>query len=132
MKKRKKGTAVRHARAPARARAKAAALAPPQRRSASNSSPAGTCVLSADCTVAKSGALKSALLEVLDESTPVTLDIASVQRIDTAGMQLIAAFVRERESHGRKVEWRGSAPAFASAASLLGVASVLRLTERTA
>ena len=125
MKKRKQGTRV--PRAPARARAKSR-----NRRSAARPSPAGSFVLSADCTVAESGALKSALLEVLDESTPVTLDIGEVQRIDTAGMQLIAAFVRERESQGLKVRWRGSAPAFTSAARLLGVAPVLRLPEPAA
>lgn len=121
MKKRKKGTSGR--RAPVRAQALRT------RRSAAGRSPIGVFALSADCTVAESGALKSALLDVLQQQATVTLDIASVQRIDTAGIQLIAAFVRERESRGRKVEWRGTAPAFTSAARLLGVASVLGLPE---
>jgi anti-anti-sigma regulatory factor len=122
MKKRKKGTQGPRARARAPAKSR-------KRRSAANSSRAGLFVLSADCTVAESGALKCALLDILEQSTPVTLDIAAVQRIDTAGMQLIAAFVRERESHGLKVEWRGAAPAFTSAARLLGVAPVLSLPD---
>jgi ABC-type transporter Mla MlaB component len=86
--------------------------------------------LSASCTVTESAALKSALLEILPEPTPVTLDVARLQRIDTAGMQLIVAFVRERESHGLRVEWRSMAPTFTSAAHLLGVASLLQLPER--
>ncbi len=155
MKKRKHGTGIRHSRTKAHARSKTRASAAkhaqgtqgsrrgakstrgsshPKRsnRSTAKSSPAGVFVLSADCTVAESTALKSGLLEVLREPTPVTLDIASVQRIDTAGIQLIAAFVRERDSLGLQVEWRGAAPAFTSAARLLGVASALRLPEQPA
>jgi ABC-type transporter Mla MlaB component len=125
MKKRKQATGVRHSRTKAHARVK-----PRMRRTRANTSPAGVFALSADCTVAASAALKSGLLEVLREPTSVTLDIASVQRIDTAGIQLITAFVREREALGLQVEWRGAAPAFTSAARLLGVASVLRLPEQ--
>ena len=152
MKKRKQGTGIRHSRSKAHARSKSRAPAakhaqgsqgsrrgaktarssshPKRSRSNARSSPAGVFVLSADCTVAESTALKSGLLEILREPTPVTLDIASVQRIDTAGIQLIAAFVRERDSLGLQVEWRGAAPAFTSAARLLGVASALRLPEQ--
>jgi len=88
------------------------------------------CVLSVDCTIAESAALKASLLEVMHEPAQVTLDIAAVRRIDTAGIQVIAAFVRERESLGLQVEWRGTAQVFTSAARLLGVASVLRLPEQ--
>lgn len=125
MNKRKQGTGVRHSRTKAHARAKSRS-----RRTKANSPPAGVFALSADCTVAASAALRSGLLEVLREPAAVTLDIAAVQRIDTAGIQLLAAFVRERESLGLQVEWHGSAPAFTSAARLLGVASVLRLPEQ--
>src|SRR5690348_3802754 len=109
MKKRKQGTGVRHSRTRAHARANVKSRA---RRAKPNTSAPGVFALSADCTVAESAALKSGLLEILREPASVTLDIASVQRIDTAGIQLIAAFVRERESLGLQVEWRGAAPAF--------------------
>jgi len=125
MKKRKQGTGVRHSRTKAHARAKSRA-----RRTKANTTPGGVFALSADCTVAASAALKSGLLEVLREPTCLAVDIAAVQRIDTAGIQLIAAFVRERQSLGLQIEWRGTAPAFASAAHLLGVAAVLGLPER--
>jgi len=158
MKKRKKGTAARHSRTTPHARTKSRAPAGskhakharkegarPQSHAArartvtagkarkgrrtATSSPEGVFALSDDCTVAESAALKSGLLQNLALPTPVTLDIGSVQRIDTAGIQLIAAFVREREALGLQVQWRGTAPAFTSAARLLGVASVLRLPE---
>lgn len=71
--------------------------------------------------------LKNSLARLLDETLPVTLDITSLQRIDTAGLQVITAFVRERGGHGRPVEWQGSAPALSNAAQLLGLTSLLKL-----
>ena len=71
--------------------------------------------------------MKSGLAKLLDDSGVVTLDVSAVQRIDTAGLQVITTFVRERESHGRQVEWRGTAPALAAAAKLLGLSAFLKL-----
>jgi ABC-type transporter Mla MlaB component len=71
--------------------------------------------------------LKERLAGLLDEPQAVTLDISALQRIDTAGMQVITAFVRERTGHGRPVEWQGTAPVLAAAARLLGLTSLLKL-----
>ena len=78
--------------------------------------------------MADASSLKAGLAKLLDESGIVTLDVSAVQRIDTAGLQVIATFVRERESQGRQVEWRGSAPALTAAAKLLGLSSFLKLS----
>ncbi|MGH8209587.1 MAG: STAS domain-containing protein [Steroidobacteraceae bacterium] len=86
-----------------------------------------TFAVAAECTVADASSLQTGLAKLLDESGSVTLDISAVQRIDTAGLQVIATFVRERESHGRQVQWRGSAPAVSSAAGLLGLSALLKL-----
>jgi ABC-type transporter Mla MlaB component len=77
--------------------------------------------------VADATSLKSELAKLLDESDVVTLDISAIRRIDTAGLQVIATFVRERESHGRQVQWQGAAPALSTAARLLGLSSLLKL-----
>ena len=53
------------------------------------------------------------------------MDVSALQRIDTAGLQLLAAFVRDRRTAGRAVEWRGRAAALDSAASLLGLNDML-------
>jgi ABC-type transporter Mla MlaB component len=71
--------------------------------------------------------LKESLAALLDEPLPVTLDITTLQRIDTAGLQVITAFVRERAGHGRTVEWQGTSPALITAAQLLGLTSLLSL-----
>ena len=77
--------------------------------------------------VSEAGSLKESLAALLDEPLPVTLDIAALQRIDTAGLQVITAFVRERAGHGRTVEWQGTAPVMTTAAQLLGLTTLLRL-----
>jgi len=89
--------------------------------------PSNTLALAAECTVSDAGSLKERLAGLLDEPQAVTLDITALQRIDTAGMQLITAFVRERAGHGRPVEWQGTAPVLATAAHLLGLTSLLKL-----
>jgi anti-anti-sigma regulatory factor len=92
----------------------------------------GVFAIAAECTVADADSLKSGLAKLLEDSGPVTLDISAVQRIDTAGLQVIAAFVRECESYGRRVEWQGAAPAFTAAVVLLGLGACLRLPAQVA
>jgi ABC-type transporter Mla MlaB component len=77
--------------------------------------------------VSGASSLKDSLASLLDEPLPVTLDITTLQRIDTAGLQVITAFVRERAGHGRTVEWQGTAPVLTTAAQLLGLTSLLGL-----
>lgn len=77
--------------------------------------------------VSNADSLKEQLAGLLDESRPITLDITALQRIDTAGLQVITAFVRERAGLGRQVEWQGAAPVLATAAQLLGLTTLLKL-----
>ena len=120
MNKRKQGAATRTTR-----RGRAAKTSGAETEATTGSG--GAFAVAAECTVADASTLKSGLAKLLDDSGVVTLDIGTVQRIDTAGLQVIATFVRERESHGRQVEWRGTAPALTAAAKLLGLSSLLKL-----
>ena len=122
MKKRKKGTGAKRSAA-------RTARTPKAARACASRAPRGVFALAAECTIADIAPLQASLTRLLDHPSAVTLDVDAVQRIDTASMQLVAAFVRERESHGRRVEWRGNAPVFGSAARLLGLAPVLHLPE---
>jgi ABC-type transporter Mla MlaB component len=119
MNKRKRAAAMRPIR-----RGRATAHDAP---SAGRKSGSGAFALAAECTVADAESLKTGLAKLLNHSSVVTLDISAVQRIDTAGLQVITTFIRERESHGRKVQWRGAAPAVSTAAELLGLSAVLKL-----
>ncbi|MBS0418255.1 MAG: STAS domain-containing protein [Proteobacteria bacterium] len=110
-------------------------LGPPReagaaRNSTADASPSPvstTLVLAAECLVAGAGALKESLAPLVEQPLPVTLDITDLQRIDTAGLQVLTAFARERTGHGRAIEWRGTAPALTSAAQLLGLTAALGL-----
>lgn len=117
-----RGAAQRRA---ASARGKAAVAKPTRRRIRDD----GSLTLAAECTVAEADALKAQLLRRLDESGPVTVDVTALRRIDTAGLQLLAAFVRDRRTAGRTVTWRGRAPALAAAAGLLGLEGMLELAD---
>jgi phospholipid transport system transporter-binding protein len=81
--------------------------------------------LAAQCTVAQADALQAQLVRRLEEPQPVIVDVSALERIDTAGLQLLAAFVRDRRTAGRAVEWRGHAAALDCAASLLGLTDML-------
>lgn len=81
--------------------------------------------LTAECTVAEADAFQAQLARRLQEPGAVTVDVSELQRIDTAGLQLLAAFVRDRRTAGRAVEWRGRAAALETAASLLGLNDML-------
>lgn len=110
-------------RPPAADRRKTPAVASPRRRARED----GSLVLEAECTVAVADTLKSQLARRLDEPEPVTVDVSAVQRIDTAGLQLLAAFVRDRRTAGRAVQWRGRASALETAAGVLGLHHMLEL-----
>jgi ABC-type transporter Mla MlaB component len=116
----KQGAAPRPAAA---ARGKSAAAKSPRRRVRDD----GSLTLTAECTVAEAESLKSELARLLEEPAAVTVDVSALQRIDTAALQLLAAFVRDRRTAGRAVEWRGRAAALDTAAGLLGLNDMLEL-----
>lgn len=104
----------RSARGPAAARVKAVK--------------SGVLALNAECTLAEAEALKTGLAALLDEPATVTLDAGAVQRVDTAALQLLAAFVRDRRLGGLATHWRACSPAMESAARLLGMDAMLSLS----
>jgi ABC-type transporter Mla MlaB component len=78
-----------------------------------------------ECVIANAESLKSQLCQLLPAAAPVTLDLSALQRVDTAGLQLLAAFVRERVAQGREVRTLGAAPGVLAAAALLGLGPLL-------
>jgi anti-anti-sigma regulatory factor len=73
-------------------------------------------------------AFQAELAERLDESGPVQIDGSGVERIDTATLQLLAAFVRDLRAEARAVEWVQCSAALRRAASSLGLESALSLS----
>ena len=85
----------------------------------------GELVLDSDCTRTAADSLKAALAGLIEAPQTVTLDAGAVQRIDTAALQLLAAFARDRRLGGRSIAWRGAAQAIEPAARLLGMEGLL-------
>jgi phospholipid transport system transporter-binding protein len=125
---------TRKPKTPVRKRSRRPAQRPAQRRAAAASGKAPRArrgaagiSLGAECTLAEADSLKRALLRLLEEPRSVAVRIGALQRVDTAGLQLLAAFVRDRRAAGRRVEWHGRAPALDAAATLLGLRDMLEL-----
>lgn len=81
--------------------------------------------LAPSCTVRDCATLKTALSDLVDVQGEAVLDVAAVERIDTAVVQLLYAFVRDRKAQGGKVVWAGNSECFAEAVNLLGLATHL-------
>lgn len=88
--------------------------------------------LEANCSLRDAAALKNSLAAAVEISDRVVLDAASVERVDTATMQLLCAFVRERAANNRSVVWHEVSAALSEAAQLLGVQSLLGLPPESA
>ncbi|HEY6641032.1 STAS domain-containing protein [Povalibacter sp.] len=83
--------------------------------------------LEANCTIKEVAALRERLCAVVATSGPVMIDASAVERVDTATLQLLHAFVRDRLGGDREVTWRGVPAALTDAARLLGVRDLLCL-----
>jgi len=83
--------------------------------------------LPADCVIASAADLRGALLERVSDTGNVQLDASAVQRVDTASLQVLAAFVRGRRAEGLPLEWLGVSACLTDAANLLDLTNVLGL-----
>lgn len=63
----------------------------------------------------------------LINSSSITIDAGNVNRIDTAGLQLLCSWYLETKKHGVNVYWQNTAGTFSDSARLLGVADILQI-----
>jgi anti-anti-sigma regulatory factor len=66
--------------------------------------------------------LQASLRPHLDDESPVSLTGDRVERVHTAGLQILHAFVRERASQGRQTIVTDASPVLAEAARQLALA----------
>jgi anti-anti-sigma regulatory factor len=78
-------------------------------------------------TIRNITAFQAELAELLDASGPVQIDGSGVERVDTATLQLLVAFVRELRAEARAVQWVDCSAVLRRAASSLGLESALSL-----
>lgn len=92
--------------------------------------PESVVTLFSNSTVKDAAALKGTLEQVLEAPGAVTIDAKSVERIDTAIIQVLCAFVRDRAERSLAIEWRGTPQPLLDAARLLGVGALLALPSQ--
>jgi anti-anti-sigma regulatory factor len=87
-----------------------------------------TVSLPGDCTIRDASVLHRMLLEALHLKGPVSIDGSAVERVDTSGLQLLLAFVRDRRHAGRQSAWAKRSTALSAAVELSGLATQLDLS----
>ena len=80
--------------------------------------------LPADCTIRGIGVLHERLRTA---GRGDSLDGSTVQRIDTAGLKLLVAFMHERRAAGSTIAWRGISRVLSEAAHKVGLVEAIRL-----
>jgi len=81
------------------------------------------------CTVREAESLKHALHTAEDSSGDFIVEAGAVERIDTAGLQLLLGFASRLRLMQRRLIWGSVSPAFRQSASQLGLAPALGLPE---
>lgn len=120
---RKRSTTGRATERASRAPTSRAGRSAARTRNRSGSATAVTAAFSlpAECTLADVHGLKSQLTALLKTQDPVCVDVSGLRRIDTASLQLLAAFARDRRASRLAVDLRGESTVFEEAVRLLGL-----------
>jgi anti-anti-sigma regulatory factor len=85
---------------------------------------ADTTTFPSDFTIAHAADVKQRLARMFAKPAAVTLDLSPIRRIDTAGLQVLTAFIRDRRAAGREVECSGASESFTVTAQMLGLGAV--------
>ena len=81
------------------------------------------------CTIEGLGSHYEQLLRVLEDGAAVDLDLTEISRMDTAGLQLLLAFLSEMKLEGRTVSVSAVSDAVRQCAVSAGVTELLGLIE---
>jgi phospholipid transport system transporter-binding protein len=74
------------------------------------------------------GDMYERVLTRLAEGHTIQFNVAKIERIDTAAMQLIYAFSKQAGKHGHVLLWEGASEAFVRSANILGLAALMNVT----
>lgn len=83
--------------------------------------------LPSNMTIASVEALHETMEPLVLEHQDVVVKASEVERIDTAGLQLLLAFQQEITKHDLSVEWQEPSEALLEAATLIGLQKTLGL-----
>jgi len=90
-------------------------------------SPDSVLRLPAQCSIRDAAQLLAQLMLRIEHSAPVYIDAAQVERVDTAALQLLVAFLNDRKAQQRAVVWLDCSDALMRAARSLGLMGALAL-----
>lgn len=79
--------------------------------------------------IATTAELRTHLLAVLESGQPAVLDASQVERIDTAALQVLCAFVQDANSLEQTVQWKDPSEVLSRSAELLGLSALLNLSS---
>ena len=82
-------------------------------------------VLGTSCTIQEAAAVRAHLLAQAAQPGPYEIDGASVEQVDTAGVQLVVAFALDCLEKGVAYKWLGRSATLEKAIELLGVGALL-------
>ncbi len=81
--------------------------------------------------IANVGDMYERVLTSLAEGHTIQFNVRKIERVDTAAMQMIYAFSKEAEKHGHVLLWEGASEAFVRSAKMLGLATLMNMTDNT-
>lgn len=79
--------------------------------------------------VANASDLKKGLAKLLRRKPPFELDASNVERVDTAGLQVLLAFKSEMAKREIDLHWQAVSDPLRSAADMLGLSGELGLID---
>ena len=86
-------------------------------------------VLKGVLDVGETRAAHSCLGEALMRALPLELAASGLERVDTAGLQMLIVFIRAARERGLSFRWHDPSPALVSSAQLLDLNGALELPQ---
>jgi anti-anti-sigma factor len=78
-------------------------------------------------TISQVADWREKLVGVFDLREPIVINGGDIEKIDSAGLQLLVALMKEADATGAKIEWRAASELLKQNASQLGLDGVLHL-----
>lgn len=79
--------------------------------------------------IANVGDMYTRVLSNLAEGQLIQFNVSKIERIDAAAMQMIYAFSKEAAKHGHDLVWEDASEAFVHSAKILGLATLMNMTD---
>jgi anti-anti-sigma regulatory factor len=86
---------------------------------ANSAPPSRHITLTGSVGIRDGAALRAQLVTLLNLPERVVIDVTSATRVDTAALQLLFAFCRDRKAAGLSIAWEGQSAAWRNALGIL-------------